>query len=829
MKNALLFTFTFFILILFNDADLFAQEYQDWKFTHPRPQANNLRKMQMIDVNTWVATGANGTYMKTTDGGVTWFFHHQAGRYSNAAKAISQNYDIWFFNANNGFLAGDRGYIGKTTNGGSTFDSVGIGIVPVTQRCQGIWFANQDTGYIVAGSASGSAGTITRTIDGGANWTSVYTYSSSFTAVWGTNSQTVYAVAADGSVFKTTNGGQNWNQNSLAVGIFMYSMGFVDQNTGFVVGGGGLMSRTTNAGVTWTPLTPPQVDFSLFHINIISATEIYAAGHPQFLYKTTDLGNTWQPLTIMPVSGPSSTYIWYAMDMVGGTMTLSGDFGVVAKSTDGGLTWSSNQFSLTTQLLFDIELIPTTNNLLAVGRQYTTGTRQVFFSSDYGTNWTSSDLGVDMNASSISMVNSQVGYISGTNCQVLKTTNGGVNWSPVTQPIAGTNDLASMEFVSPDTGWVFSFSNISGGSIFKTTNGGSSWTQQTNTLTNGIYSADMVDANIGYHTINSSNRPIYKTTDGGTNWVAVTTPLTGNITSIKALDANTIIIGASSGTTRMAKTTDGGTNWTPITLPIAVDIRSLDFMDADTGYVCGNTTTVALRTTNGGTNWTFENLHLPALVKIRVLPNDIAYAFGTYGSIMRYDPHGYVPVELTSFTSSVSGSNVLLKWQTASELNNMGFEIERASANTLQEWKKVGFVAGSGTTTEIRSYSYLDNNLKTGTYYYRLKQIDYDGTFNYSDEIEVEVVVPFNFALEQNYPNPFNPTTIIRYSVPENSLVNIKVYNIIGQEVAELLNEVKSPDRYEINFEAKGLASGIYLVKMQAGDFTSTIKITLLK
>jgi hypothetical protein len=218
---------------------------------------------------------------------------------------------------------------------------------------------------------------------------------------------------------------------------------------------------------------------------------------------------------------------------------------------------------------------------------------------------------------------------------------------------------------------------------------------------------------------------------------------------------------------------------------------------------------------------------LPTLSKVVVLPNDIAFAFGTYGSILRFDPHGFVPVELISFTSTVSGNNVLLKWSTATELNNQGFDIERKIVSS--DWEKIGFIAGSGTTTESRTYSFTDENLNTGAYNYRLKQLDYDGTFEYSNEIQAEVSVPFDFKLEQNYPNPFNPSTTIRYSVLQNSLVTVKVFNIIGQEVAELVNEIKSPGKYEINFEANELSSGIYLVKMQADNFSSTMKMTLLK
>ena len=435
------------------------------------------------------------------------------------------------------------------------------------------------------------------------------------TAIWGTNSQTVYAVAVDGTIFKTTNAGQSWSQNVGVAPQYMYSMSFLNQTTGFVAGSEGGIARTTNAGATWIPLTSPQVDWAYFQIKIVSASEIFLVGDPAFLYKSTDLGNSWQTINIMPVSGPSSTYIWYSMDKVGSTMVLSGDFGVVAKSTDNGLTWSSNSFLLNTNIIFDMALAPGTNNLFAVGRQYDIGTRQVYFSTNYGTNWTTRDLGVDMEASSIFMVDSQLGYISGTNGQVLKTTDGGITWLPVTSPTSGTLDIYNIEFVSPTTGWAFiNYTPYAGGSIFKTTDGGASWTQQGSNISYAITSADMIDANIGYVTLNSSGQPIYKTTNGGSTWFSVATPLTGIIKSVKAIDANTLYIGASFGTTRMAKSTNGGTNWSPITLPVSVDISEIDFMDADTGYVCGNSTTVVCRTTNGGSNWTFENLHLPTLV-----------------------------------------------------------------------------------------------------------------------------------------------------------------------------------------------------------------------
>jgi len=188
-----------------------------------------------------------------------------------------------------------------------------------------------------------------------------------------------------------------------------------------------------------------------------------------------------------------------------------------------------------------------------------------------------------------------------------------------------------------------------------------------------------------------------------------------------------------------------------------------------------------------------------------------------------------VPVELTSFTAEATAEGVLLEWATASELNNHGFEVERSVDATA--FFTVAFIQGAGTTTEGNEYSYTDNvEYKGGeTFYYRLKQVDLDGRIEYSDVVEVEFDVPKDFVLHQNYPNPFNPSTTIKYAVPKTSLVNIKVYDLTGQEVATLVNEMKETGTYEMKFDARNLASGVYIYRMIAGDFSSVKKMNVLK
>jgi hypothetical protein len=196
-----------------------------------------------------------------------------------------------------------------------------------------------------------------------------------------------------------------------------------------------------------------------------------------------------------------------------------------------------------------------------------------------------------------------------------------------------------------------------------------------------------------------------------------------------------------------------------------------------------------------------------------------------------------VPVELISFRADFSENNVTLSWQTATETNNYGFQVERGQKN----WIQIGFMQGNGTTTQPMSYTFTDRNVEAGHYQYRLKQIDFDGSYTYSDIVEVEIQSPMNFSLEQNYPNPFNPTTKIKFTIPvtlsevEGSLVTLKVYDVLGNEIATLINEAKSTGNYQVEFDAVGtsrdlsLSSGIYFYKLQAGNFIQTKKMVLMK
>ncbi|MBL1215345.1 MAG: T9SS type A sorting domain-containing protein [Ignavibacteriae bacterium] len=261
--------------------------------------------------------------------------------------------------------------------------------------------------------------------------------------------------------------------------------------------------------------------------------------------------------------------------------------------------------------------------------------------------------------------------------------------------------------------------------------------------------------------------------------------------------------------------------------PGAVDIVS-PMSDRNTGF----RKIVKIGNTNLNNSWTIKKLS-PGLYYWSVQAIDNNFAGSEFAEESSFEiEDGIVPVELVSFTASLIKNSVHLEWETASELNNLGFEIERKNLG----WEKIGFVKGEGNSTNPKNYKFSDENLIGHKIFYRLKQLDFDGSFEYSNITEV-VLTPQKFRLFQNHPNPFNPTTKINYAIPSSvalsevglSHVKLTIYDILGNEIALLIDEQKSPGNYSVDFDASMLSSGMYIYRIQAGGFIDTKKMILLK
>ncbi len=220
-------------------------------------------------------------------------------------------------------------------------------------------------------------------------------------------------------------------------------------------------------------------------------------------------------------------------------------------------------------------------------------------------------------------------------------------------------------------------------------------------------------------------------------------------------------------------------------------------------------------------------MYMPGIPGLPYDPTKVfnpVYQYNVQHTGVFVDPSNEVPVELTSFSANViNENNVNISWKTATETNNSYFEIYRDN-------KKVAQVKGAGTSTEENTYTYTDNNVNSGYYQYKLFQVDFDGTRKLAGKIEVNVnSTPSNYSLLQNYPNPFNPTTTIKYSIPNENIVTLKVYDVMGREVKTLVNSKEQAGLHQINFDAGNLASGVYYYRITAGNFTSVKKLILMK
>jgi hypothetical protein len=266
-------------------------------------------------------------------------------------------------------------------------------------------------------------------------------------------------------------------------------------------------------------------------------------------------------------------------------------------------------------------------------------------------------------------------------------------------------------------------------------------------------------------------------------------------------------------------------------------------------------------------NWVREEINLSGYIsnqvklRFKLVSDGAVERDGWYIDDIAIVVYKAVPVELISFTAKVEENKVKLSWQTATELNNYGFEIEKrcltptlSEGEGLSDWNKVGFISGVGNSSSIQNYSFVDNSDDMfGKYSYRLKQIDMDGSYKYSDEVELEIH-PVNFSLKQNYPNPFNPSTKISWQSPVSSWQTLKVYDVLGNEVATLVDEYKPAGNYEVGFYSYsdesasggqnlsngvssrgGYASGVYFYQLRIGNpedgtsFIYTKKMILTK
>jgi photosystem II stability/assembly factor-like uncharacterized protein len=475
------------------------------------------------------------------------------------------------------------------------------------------------------------------------------------------------------------------------------------------------------------------------------------------------------------------------------------------------------------------------------GNVYVGSEGGVFKSTDNGATWIFKNNGLQVGAVNKLFIDYEGNIYLGGSASfhgLYKSNDGGENWIGIADTLNGNpiNYFFDFTIIPNAPGGVFYTSNYYG--VYRSTDNGITW-QSTNFTYPGA--VDIGVNKNGYMFFGNNLASwfgIYRSTDLGLNWERHTFL---GVTAMVYLRDGSVLAGCYDpwlGSYGIYKTTNNGDTWLNTNTFSGMSSPwdfSLDKNDDIYAAFVG----AVFISTNNGTSWIDYGLTGPPTTCIAIDSSGYVWAGAHQDGVYRTAGRT-VPVELVSFSAEVNGINVSLSWVTVSEMNNRGFEIQRASSlpdgkagstsPRRGDWVVIGFVDGYGTTTETNYYSFIDKNITDGTYLYRLKQIDFDGSFEYSNIIEVKVRIPSEYFLSQNYPNPFNPETNIDYRIPEETFVNISLYDVTGRKIKELINEKKQPGYYTIKLKGGELSSGIYFYRLSTtSGYTVAKKLSIIK
>jgi photosystem II stability/assembly factor-like uncharacterized protein len=668
-----------------------------------------------------------------------------------------------------GFVVGEYGIIRKTTNLGQSWVNVYSG---TTYDLNGIVFgvfADTLEGYV-----AGSSGLILKTTNGGANWIQQNSgVTSTLLDIDIGRGDTAIAVGTFGTVVRTTNGGVNWTSQTLGGGsVHLYGIYSYSFSSFYICDGSGRVYVSNNAGGSWTQYNTGVTDglFSIGYLNL----NYFACGQNGTIVRSTNSGVNWTVLSSGTTEGLNDVNV----PVVNNVVVAASD-GSILRSTNYGTNFGIAAPPANISLN-DIE-IASSLSILGFGDE-----GLIRHSSDYGANWSYRTYSLGGDITGIYFISPLTGFACASAGELFKTTDGGANW--ISSTYLGTYDLTSIEFATPATGYITGqiFPNLENGNecrIYRTTNGGLIWAVQgTINNMNEIYSIDFADASTGWFLgtnsviNNGAVTELYKTTNSGGSWSNV---FNFNVSVRDIYFINSLTGWAAASGSNLARTTNGGLNWQQVSTPTSADYYSIMFLSQTQGYACGSGG-VIITTTNSGQNWIQQTSGVTDKL------NSIHFG---------------------------SASNGICVGENGARLR---------TSNGGQTWinnreESIAEITSCFMPTSINAYAggymgYIANfgGIVTG--------------------IEpVSNIIPKEYMLEQNYPNPFNPATIIRFQITELSDSKLIVYDILGKEIAVLVNGMLNAGSYEVSFDGSSMPSGVYFYKLQTEKFTETKKMVLIK
>jgi photosystem II stability/assembly factor-like uncharacterized protein len=713
--------------------------------------------------------------------------------------------DIFIFDKNTAVAVGDIGTVIKTTDGGMNWD-VQHHAGGASVNLKSIHFIDKLTGWAVGGNqyAKGKGNVVLKTNDGGTSWTSVKTDTSlAYHAVYFVDKDTGIVVGEDGIVLRTTNGGNSWDTKKMDdyigygwLDIFdLFEITFSNKQTGWIVGAGyygNEIYKTTDCGKTWRwdeYIIEPKIFSGLYDICFTDDLHGYIVGDMGVFLKTTDGGTTWQHQNLFEKYKKEEYQFFYSTHFTNSLTgwIVGGDYySIILKTTDSGENWIEDTSNKAVGHLRKARFSDKDKGWI-VG---SAGSLNI--TTDGGKNWVSQRED-EYYFNSIYFLDENNGWSVGGGGIILHTTDGGDNWGKQNQ-----NDslLLSSVYAISDQDVFVAGSVIKGdreGIIFKTNNGGQIWTKQSFDSLDGFNSITFIGDSIGF----AAGSGLLKTTNKGITWYKMPIDLNRPIYNLQFINEN-IGWGSFYGGGSILKTTNGGKTWEQQLIDYDFNVYAFNFVDNSLGWAAGighNPVTYyadkfIFRTTNGGNSWIqCTNPPLSDYNSIQFISDNVGWACG-----------GYDVYRPSSIIKTIDGGNTWYQQvsPSAKALSNIYFVNEN-----------IGWAIGDGI----------------------FKTTNGGGIVSVDNEKNDENEIPTQLELFQNYPNPFNPSTSIEYQVSRRENVTLKIYDVLGREVATLVNKEQPKGIYNIEFDAAKyyLSSGVYFFRLQAGEFAETKKMILLR
>jgi photosystem II stability/assembly factor-like uncharacterized protein/subtilisin-like proprotein convertase family protein len=808
---------------------------KDW-ITQSSGTSNSLQSVYFINANIGYSAGVNGTIMKTTNSGENWL--QQTSPEASDFKCIT------FVGAETGWACGSGGTVIKTTNGGTNWLTQTSG---TTNELNSVCFINANTGYSV-----GLQEIILKTTNGGTNWITQSTGTlNSLQSVYFINANIGYAVG--GTVLKTTNGGANWVIQPSITSDFLHSVHFADVNVGYVCSMNQIY-KTNNGGNTWFEDEQPPFDIYVSDIELIveNNTAVAFAVGGQILRTSFEyfggepVGNSGNyPGWVGVNSG--TTGFFTAVDYINPFVAfgVGGDpagpeQGMILRTINGGQTWTRQQSNELTTYFNDVSFADV-NNGIAVGGFISGIIRKT---TNGGANWVQQTSTPSYSLYSVDMLDVNNAYACGFQGLILHTSNGGTNWQSQPTGIAGAQ-WNSIDYINPTT----AASVGSNGRIIRTTNTGLNWVSQTGGGSRDLRGVKFIDINNGI--VISWEGSVLRTTNGGTNWIQ-TDSLSGHASDISYIDVNNIFIVTQDGVvSRIYRSTNGGLNFMLQETREEV-LSSVFFTDANNGIITG-TEGLLLRTSNAGvisgTNTAYRknNLNLPI--------NDFQITTDSININISNNPNAnavtrvYLKIDTVLHTNDADLEFFLEhNGITDTIIYRNGGSGDNFFGTFLNDATNFPLVSGTapfkGSFKPQKPLSKFNGQNPNGAWKLRiydrasgntgiLEAWSLTLTYQIISGITGNTEIPSKYQLSQNYPNPFNPVTKIKFSIPGGAgrdlSVKLRIYDILGRQIATLINQQMIPGSYIVEWNAGNFSSGVYFYRLETEAYIETKKMVLVK